>query len=232
MSSRSRSVSGAALMLLLIPIFAGLLACISVPIGDPEKSRVDPDLSGVWAVLNDEAGSSDSGFYVFDPYDKRTWLITGGALVYGNDLESIEYDLSTYDGFVQMAATEIVDEDNISVQAVQTYKAWTKKLGGQVFMTWEPKLLADAEEDDMVWFVYALSKDGPDKIKLRSVNGESELFKGVKASRRAYEKVIRKNVDNPDLFATYDGLSLSLHRVQPDERDFFADLLEQVISWN
>ena len=48
-----RTVSGAILMLAIIPIFAGLLACMPVPIGNPEKSRIDPEISGVWLAAAD-----------------------------------------------------------------------------------------------------------------------------------------------------------------------------------
>ena len=67
-----RSATGVLLMLGIIPVFAGLLACMPVPVGDPEKSRIDPELSGVWAV----SGEGNSGpVYFLRPYDKRTWLI-------------------------------------------------------------------------------------------------------------------------------------------------------------
>ena len=234
MTSRSRSLSGAALMLLLIPIFAGLLACMPVPIGDPERSRVDPDLTGVWAVLSGDASADDAGFYVFEPYDKRTWLIVGSGLVAGDDSDLSDYDLSTYAGFVELAASEDVDEDHVYIEAIALYKAWVKKLGGELFMTWEPKLVLDnGIPEPEVWLVYRIIKEGPDSFRMRLVNGDSPLFKDVKETRRAYERVIRKNVHNEELYDDWDddAIGEQLVRVQKSEMEFFEDLLDSVISW-
>lgn len=229
MTPKARSLSGAALALVLIPIFAGLLACMPVPIGDPERSRIDPELSGVWAVLSDEAGSGDAGFFVFEPYDKRTWLISGAALKEGEDSDLSEYNLTTYDGFIELAASEPVADNYIHVEVIQVYKAWLKKLGGEVFMTWEPKfILEDGISEKEVWFVYKVTKEGPDKIHLQYVDGESDLFDNVRETRRAYEKVIRRNVDNPELYGDFE----TLVRVQDEEMDFFDELLEFVVNWD
>ncbi len=48
MNINKRSLLGGAVALLLVPFIAGLLACLPVPIGDPERSRVDIPLEGVW----------------------------------------------------------------------------------------------------------------------------------------------------------------------------------------
>jgi hypothetical protein len=233
MTPRSRSLSGAALALVLIPIFAGLLACMPVPIGDPERSRVDPELTGVWAVLSTGEYDGEPGFYVFDRYDKRTWLVSGAGLEHGDDSDLSQYELNSYDGFVELAAAD----ENIYIEKIAVYKAWLKKLGGEVFMTWEPKLVLDdgiAEPD--VWLVYRIIKDGPDTILMQMVNGESDLFDDVKKTRRAYEKVISKNADNPELYGYSEGENIqavaTLARVQESEMDFFGDLLEMIVDWD
>ena len=77
MQSRIRSVYGAIIAILALPVFMGLTACLptfQVPIGDPEKSTIDPYISGIWLADEEEA------FYVFEPYDKRTWLLTAFGL--------------------------------------------------------------------------------------------------------------------------------------------------------
>jgi hypothetical protein len=184
MNSRSRSLSGAALMLLIVPIFAGLLACMPVPIGDPERSRIDPDLTGVWAVIASGESFDESGFYVFEPYDKRTWL---------------------------------------------------KKLGGELFMTWEPKvMLDDGVAEPEVWFTYRIIKNGRDQLEMQSVNSESDLFDDVKETRRAYEKVISRNADNPELYveSTVEDPIATLVRVQESELEFFENLLQTIVSWD
>ena len=58
MSAKLRSISGALLMLVIIPILAGLLACMPVPIGNPERSRIDPAITGVWAFMEEDERTS------------------------------------------------------------------------------------------------------------------------------------------------------------------------------
>ena len=237
MTPKTRSLSGAALALLLIPILAGLLACMPVPIGDPERSRIDPELTGVWAVLSTGQYDGDPGFYVFEPYDKRTWLVFGAGLEEGDDAVLSKYDLASYDGFVELAVNEPVRLDHIHIEGIAVYKAWLKKLGGEVFMTWEPKIALDdgiAEPD--VWLVYRIIKDGPDTIRMQMVNGESGLFEDVKKTRRAYERVISKNADNPELYGHSENENtqafVTLARVQEFEMDFFENLLEMIVNWD
>ena len=52
----------------LVIVILGLTACVKHPIGDPEKSKVDADFSGVWG----EEGS----LWIFRPYDSRTYFVT------------------------------------------------------------------------------------------------------------------------------------------------------------
>ena len=69
MKPRNRSLTGAVIAVLVLPVFAGLLACIPsfpVPIGNPEKSRIDSDISGMW-LSDDEDGIF---VYLFEPFDK------------------------------------------------------------------------------------------------------------------------------------------------------------------
>jgi len=235
MNSKSRSLSGAALMLVIIPIFAGLLACMPVPIGDPERSRIDPDLAGVWAVLASGEDFGESGFYVFEPYDKRTWLVTGAGMIAGDDSDLSNYDMTTYDGFVELAVAEPIDEGHVSIDQIQVYKAWLKKLGGELFMTWEPKLwLDEGIPDPEVWLVYRVVKKDRDRFEMHYVDGESDLFDDVDETRRAYERVISKNADNPELYAesTADIDVVTLVRVQESELEFIEDLLQTVVSWD
>ncbi len=237
MTPKTRSLGGAALALVLIPIFAGLLACMPVPIGDPERSRIDPELSGVWAVLTPSSTVDEAIFYIFEPYDKRTWLVTGGGIAVRDDSDSPDYDLTSYDGFIELASTELDDESPVYLDEIVVYKAWLKKLGGEIFMTWEPKIALDdgiAEPD--VWLVYRISKDGPDKIRMQMIDGESDLFDDVKKTRRAYEKVISKNADNPELYGYSEEKGseafITFARVQESEMDFFENLLEMIVNWD
>lgn len=236
MTPKSRSLSGAALALVLIPIFAGLLACMPVPIGNPERSRIDPELSGVWAVLQTEGSGSDAIFYIIEPYDKRTWLVTGGAMGAGEDSDLSDYDLASYSGFIELAATESVNKNSVYLDEMIVYKAWLKKLGGEIFMTWEPKIYLDEGIGvPDTWMVYRLEKDGHDRIKMHLLDGDSDLFNDVEKTRRAYEKVIRKNALNPELYGYTDeddAIFMTFARVQEPEMFFFEELVALIVDWN
>ena len=233
MNSKSRSLSGAVLMLLIIPIFAGLLACMPVPIGDPERSKIDPELTGVWAALSTDDVISEVGFYLFEPYDKRTWLVTGAGLVEGDNPDLPELDMSTYNGWVELAAADPVVEGYVSIENIGVYKAWLKKLGGEVFMTWEPKMfLDDGIPEPDTWITYHIMIKNHDRIELRYVNGESDLFDDVDETRRAYERVISKNANNPELYPEEGGADVVLVRVQETELRMIEELLDILVGWD
>lgn len=193
MTPKARSSGGAALMFVIIPIFAGLLACMPVPVGDPERSRIDPALNGVWAMTEDGA---DAGYYLFRPYDKRSWLVVG------------------------------VEKSEGTVKPASLYKAWLTKLGGEKFMTWEQAGGFDREGSftPEFWFVFRVDKDNPNLVKLHMLNYEYEGFQAfpdpdeyegdyVKDMRRKFERVIKKNVDDEYMY----GDALVLRRLAGDE---------------
>lgn len=84
MKARQRSLSGFLLGIVLIPVLAGLVGCfeiLPVPLGDPEKSRVDSGLSGLWL--------GEEGVWALEPYDKRTWLVSVYSIS-DDDCEAVE----------------------------------------------------------------------------------------------------------------------------------------------
>ena len=95
MTPKIRSFSGAALMLVIIPIIAGLLACMPVPIGDPERSRIDPGLNGVWLL----AEGDNIDMYQFLPWDKRSWLVMGTEIEAGDEFEGELPEIETPEDF-------------------------------------------------------------------------------------------------------------------------------------
>ncbi|MCJ7590020.1 MAG: hypothetical protein MUO51_01550 [Woeseiaceae bacterium] len=230
MTSRSRTLSGVALMLLIIPIFAGLLACMPVPIGDPERSRIDPDMTGIWAILENNSGS-DAGFYIFEPYDKRTWLITGIGLQQGDLADLNKYDLSTYGGYEKLATSEKVSADNFYSDGVALYKGWLTKLAGEQFFTWEPKGKVDALTDDPeFWMVFHVSKENEKTMVLRMVDGESEPFKDLDKTRRAYERVLKKHAKDPEIYGADDEYQIRLARAEGPVLSFLEDVADFVIE--
>lgn len=225
MKPNIRSASGAVLMLVIIPVIVGLLACMPVPIGDPERSRIDPELTGVWAMLNSTDGAA---FYAFEPYDKRTWLLTGVPLNEGARADLGDYELDSYARLAELIDKETVDDDGATATEVTLYKAWRTKLGGEWFMTWEPKAVFDKENfTPEYWVVFRMDRPDEDTLDLYMI-GE-KLFKGVEKTRRAYERVIKKNVKNEDLYADE---ALRLVRVRTEHLGFFEDLAGEVIGFD
>ena len=224
MKRRTRSISGAVLMLAIVPAIIGLLACMPVPIGNPERSRVDPDISGVWAML----GDGDEAFYIFEPYDKRTWLLTGVPIEEGSEADLSDYSLDSYEDLVALMKNAPVGDDGVTATSVVMYKAWRTRLGGAWFMTWEPKgLIGEDDFNPEYWMVLKFTKPDADTINLHLVNGEAGVFEDVAKTRRAYERVLKKNLDNKDVISEEP---LRLFRLQKEYLPFAEKLAGQVID--
>ena len=210
-----RSIYGLVLMLGIVPVITGILACMPVPIGDPERSKVDPDITGVWAVLTiEEESDSEAGAYVFEPFDKRTWLVAGVALEAGYGVEN-DYDFSTYQGYEALAANEEVHAEHVYTDGVTLYKAWLTKLAGEWFFTWEPKGLAETlGEDPEAWLVFHVNRADDKTLQLRMVDGSAEPFKGIDKTRRAYEPVLKKHVNDPEIYGGDDSFRITLRRAE------------------
>jgi hypothetical protein len=93
-------------------------------------------------------------------------------------------------------------------------------------------LLDEGIAEPEVWFTYRVVKKGRDRIEMHYVDGESDLFDDVDETRRAYERVIRKNANNPELYLEEDGADVVLVRVQDAELELFEELLNIVVSWD
>ena len=224
MKPNTRSVSGALLMLIISPVIIGLLACMPVPIGDPERSRIDPEITGVWFFH----GDGDPGFYAFEPYDKRTWLLSGVALEEGSDADFSDYDLENYAEFARLLESETVGDDGATATEMIMYKAWMTKLGGVWFMTWEPKGLFGSEQfAPETWFVFRVDKPDANTLELRFCCDDKFFPGDLKETRRAYERVIRKNAKNPELYAEDPMI---LNRVADEHMGFFEELAGEVIA--
>jgi hypothetical protein len=222
MKPTTRSAGGALLMLVMIPAIVGLLACMPVPIGDPERSRIDPAISGVWLFPSDD----EPAFYAFEPYDKRTWLLTVMPIEQGEAADLDGYDLSTDAEIDRLIENESVGADGVTATSVFLFKVWRTKLGREWFVTLEPKAGFENESfSPEAWFVFRIDRPEENKLDLRMVGGD--LFKDVEETRRAFERVIKKNARNEQL---YDKETIHLVRLKPEHIDFFGDLVDEVIK--
>ncbi|MGB5335894.1 MAG: hypothetical protein WBN07_09750 [Woeseiaceae bacterium] len=225
MKPRTRSISGALLMLVIIPAIVGLLACMPVPIGDPERSRIDPALSGAWAGSDDE---DSAGIWVFEPYDKRTWLLLSlGFTVTEDEAATGDYDLPSDAGLKQFIASHSVADDIVTPQnKIGLYKVWRTRLGGEWFMTWEPKGVFEGDDfTPEVWFAFRIRQPDANTIELTMLG--DKLFKDVEETRRAFERVVKKNARNPEL---YTDETVRLIRLGSEHFGFVEDLAAEVIA--
>ena len=237
-----RSASGAILMLAIIPIFVGLLACMPVPIGNPEKSRIDPEISGVWFLtMEDEL----NGLYHFLPFDKRAWILTGVPLEEGPDYKGEPFDLENAKDAIDVLQAFGVGDDGVTATVTVIYKAWLTKLAGHMFMTWEITTAFDdeGEYDNEYWLTFRVDKISKDQVDLYLVNGDHDAFDDRKepvegrraheypaAVRRDWERALKKaarNVDDEELYLEEPWV---LHRVPEDLVGEALELFGEVLS--
>lgn len=225
MKPNTRSASGAMLMLVIIPVIVGLLACMPVPIGDPERSRIDPNITGIWAVIDE----GDDSFFVFEPYDKRTWLATFVPIEAGNEADLGDFELESYSDLAEFIDKEpVVGSNGVTAGKISNFKAWRTKLGGEWFMTLEPKIVFGNESFSTdTWWVFRIDRPDENTVNLVMVGGD--LFDGVEETRRAYERVIKKNAKNVGL---YSDEPMRMVRVKPEHRDFFKSLVGEAVDAN
>lgn len=201
-------------LLSALVLLAILTACLPVPVGDPEKSRVDPGLSGAWRV----AGADDGQLLmVLDPYDERTWLVTLIGLGAAGD--------SPGHAAAPQVPFSAANADVFRVENLGVYKCWLTRIGGETFMTWESKTLSDTLPAMVPeqWWVFRIRKSGDDAFYLDgfdySIDGLDEV-----TTRKEAEKIIRRHVDDPGFFKVQDAPRLD--RLQADDVAALPRLLE------
>jgi hypothetical protein len=219
MNARQRSLSGLLLAIALIPILAGLLACLPVPVGDPERSRVDPDMTGIWLGF-------DGGVTYFEPYDKRTWLVTSVEIKSPPGCRPAD----TKDDYSRLVAW-LAKQQCASAGKAAIFKAWRSKQGKHWFLTMEPMAVVDDDAEDPfadeAWFVYRIDMSSADAFELLMVDPDFREFDGLPETRRAYEKVLRKHAADEGLFL--DDTE-SFVRIEDEHIGLFAALVKALID--
>lgn len=176
-------VTAAVLLGLLLTIGA----CLPVPVGDPEKSKVDPKLVGAWYAEDD----NERTLYVVRAWDARTYLVHFMAI-----------------------ETEEGQEPRLEKQGV--WKAWLTEIGGKPFVCMEPRPikvdLGMKEMETKFWFVARYERKG-DKLTLQATDPDHDELKELETTAQA-EKIIAAQVDNPDL---YMDEPMALRRLGEDD---------------
>ena len=131
MTPKSRSISGGLMTLIIIPVIIGLLACMPVPIGNPERSRIDPELSGLWTMQDSDGDIM--GIVLFEPYDKRTWL--GFMVVPDLNVQNApeRFAYYTLEDLIAALNDESSESPLVVADELSIYKIWLTKLCGEQF---------------------------------------------------------------------------------------------------
>ena len=230
-ASSRRSGTGVLLTLVMLPALLGVMGCLTVPIGNPERSTIDPKLSGIWI------GKNSSFLLVLDPYDRRTWLASLIELKFDEMLEKKLKKLKKLENNaaeISAAITEAFVAGNLKAVKVSIHKSWLTNIKGTRLMTWEPKPLLlsmkyinsinDHEQSEAYWFVFRIRRKSPDELSLDMVNSDLDDLEEVK-SRREAESFLRRNINNPKLFSGEEN-TLELKRLPQEHYDAVSAVLK------
>jgi hypothetical protein len=206
-AKRSRTLAGLLIFLCTVPVLLGNLACMDplpVPIGNPENSKIDERLSGIW--------TSGVEFIVLDAFDNRSWLLSYYVIDFDEDekseaAETVLMEKYGKDGELDPDALSVPELLNfleaVTVKAtyMEQYKAWRTQIRGTDFLTWEPRFQLDEgiNQEPEGWYVLKLTRHGNEQIELVEVNNDFNDL-GDSKTRRQAERIIKRNVDKPELY--------------------------------
>jgi hypothetical protein len=214
-----RSRAGLLLALALLPLLIGVWACFPVPVGDPEKSRIGPSMSGLW--LGEEA------LMVLDPYDKRTWLISYFNFSTTPDSDSKASDESAGDSSAEgFSNIELLRKNRLEIESVGIYKGWLTKIKSERFITWESKTLTNTLPDMVpeAWWVFRVRQGSDGIMRFDLIDPDHEEFDDFKTRSQA-EKFIRRHMNDPEFFIDDDG-SLLFGRLSKGDYEAASRLIE------
>jgi hypothetical protein len=164
----------------LVWIIGGLLlaavGCIAIPLGDPEKSKINEKLVGVWMGKPEDGGKQT--VFTVTAFDARTYIVS-------------DFDFTK-------------DKDNVTIKGRMDWKMWLTDVGGQTFATCQaidPKLLAQAKGDstDEIYAIFKVVLTG-DSLTVQTVDDDFVKAANVQNSQQLQD-LITKNLDNPKLFS-------------------------------
>lgn len=177
---------------LFVPLAILLLitfACLPVPIGNPETSKVDDALSGIYQAVPKDADETDINLAILRPWDSRTYMLNYYA---------------------------VEKRDNKENHEIHHFKAWLTTIADKTFLTAQPMddlqfaLGPDEDASKPYWVVFRIDKV-PSGLELRMVNVDSEYLKGRK-TQAEFEAAIKAHVSDNDLYneaVTYKKLDKS-----------------------
>jgi len=154
----------------LCALAAILVGCLPFPLGDPQKSKVDPKLAGHWMSEDSDRPMIVSVY----PFDDHTYVV-----------ESREYQK---------------DNGALQRQNHTVWRGWLSEIKGKTFLTLDPLVqhLPSTEDAKKVYPLLRIQFEG-EKIRIRRVNEDFEAMKQVKSAQEEQD-LIAKEIDNPSLY--------------------------------
>jgi hypothetical protein len=196
MKTNPRTLLAIALFVPLAAILLATFACLPVPIGDPEKSKVDETLSGVYQGKPTEPGDKTLSLAILRPWDAKTYLL--------------QY-------FVVDAS------DNKDKRQFQSFKCWLTTIEGKTFLTAQPmgdlQFALGDKGDKPVWVVFRLDIV-PSGLVASMVNPDSEFLKDL-AKPEDFAAAIKAHVSDKGLY----GDAVTFKKLGKDDQALIDDVL-------
>ncbi len=152
-------------------VLMGFIGCISIPLGDPEKSKVDDKLLGAW--ISKPADDGKQTLFTVVQYDSHTCAVS-------------EFEFGK-------------DGDTIKPSGRFDWKMWMVDIKGTQFASMEmknPQLALEPQSD--VYASAKIKRDG-DSITISPVKDELVKNANITTSQQL-EDLIAANLNSPDLF--------------------------------
>ena len=207
---RRRSRIGLFVAVLMLPALLGAMGCfgLTAPIGNPERSRVDPALTGIWATDFYPKGNGDAWIWILETYDRRGWLVSWLSLetTYWANPSRLETSDET------IPIQEMLRADYLELSEITINKAWLTEISGHRFLIFEPRLQIGENPpmQTQFWWTMRIDMENRNRMKLEFINLEFDGFEQAmdkfsdsisqEQLGKLFERVIRKNIDDPELF--------------------------------
>jgi hypothetical protein len=171
MNARTFFSSRKAVFTVACLVILGFIGCISIPLGDPEKAKVDDKLIGAW--LSAPGNDGKQTLFTVVPWDARTCMVS-------------EFEFAK-------------DGDTIKPSGRFDWKMWTVDVKGTQFASLEmknPQLAMDPQTD--VYSSAKLTRDG-DKITLAVVKDDVVKNANISTSQQLQD-LIAANLNSADFY--------------------------------
>lgn len=151
-------------------LLAGFIGCIAIPLGDPEKAKVDDTLVGAW--ISKPAADGRQLLFTVVPYDARTCLVS-------------EFEFTRKGDVVEPAGRF-------------DWKMWMVDIKGTTFASMEMKNPQLALEPTADRYAAAKITRSGDTLTVQGVNDDFVKKANITTSKQL-EDLIATNLNNADM---------------------------------